>query len=344
MRACILSVSASELMPEEAALLRDQQPWGVILMGRSCISRSQVRDLVESIWAAIGRECLVFTDQEGGRVARLKAPEWPRFPAAAAYGRLYARHRSAGLEACRLGHRLMAHELAPLGIRADCAPVLEVPMQGAHEVIGDRAFGNAPDQVISLGRAAMEGLAAGGVAPVIKHMPGHGRAEVDSHERLPRVTVSESDLADDFAPFQALNDAPMAMTAHITYDSIDAGRPATLSKTLISSVIRGRIGFEGLLMSDDLGMQALGGSLAERARSALAAGCDIALHCAGFRTDASVILAEMREIAEASAELDGQALARAQRAEAAVEPPDDFDAEAGWARLRVLMPELEAGA
>lgn len=340
-RACILSVSGSELLADEAALLSELQPWGVILMGRSFVSRTQVRRLVDEIWATLGRPCLIFIDQEGGRVARLKAPEWPLFPRGADYGALYESDAEAGLEACWLGHRLIAHDLAALGIHANCAPVLDLPVPGAHDVIGDRALGTTPGTISALGQAAIDGLKAGGVASVIKHVPGHGRSSADSHQELPRVAANDDELALDFAPFQALSDAPMAMTAHIAYDSIDPGVPATLSEKLITQTIRGRIGFDGLLMSDDLGMQALGGTLSERTRGALAAGCDVVLHCSGFVSDPADILAEMREVGEAAAPLGDRALERARHAEAEATHTRPFDADAGWARLRELMPAVE---
>lgn len=343
-RACILSVSGEALTPDEISLLSDMQPWGVILMGRSCVSRTQVKALVDEIWGALGRPCLVFIDQEGGRVARLKAPEWPLFPAGGKYAALYKHDRAAGMEAAWLGHRLMAHELAAMGIHANCAPVLDRCIDGAHDIVGDRAFGEAPDEIAILGREALKGLRDGGVAGVIKHIPGHGRALVDSHVSLPRVTAGDNELSADFASFAALLDAPMAMTAHIAYDAFDAARPATLSKIMIGEIIRGRIGFQGLLMSDDLGMKALGGTLAQRASGAIAAGCDVALHCSGFVKEASEIHAEMREVAEATPLLSGKSLARAQHAELFTTMAKPFDAEAGFARLAALMAPVEAAA
>ena len=344
-RACILSVSGLVLTPEEKILLADIQPWGVILMGRSCGSPDQVRALVDEIWLAMARPCLIFIDQEGGRVARLKAPAWPVFPAAGRFGELYARNEEAALEAAWLSHRLMGHELASVSIHADCAPLLDLPVPGADGVIGDRAFADTPEAAIALARAALDGLSEAGVAGVIKHMPGHGRAEVDSHKALPRVKTGGNELfARDVLPFEALADAPMAMSAHIAYEAWDASRPATQSAKVISDIIRGRIGFQGLLMTDDLGMNALGGSLEDRTRAALAAGCDIALHCSGFVKEPEIILSEMREVGEASPELTGPALSRAIAAEAASTHAKPFDAEAGWARLRELMPELGVAA
>jgi beta-N-acetylhexosaminidase len=343
-KACILSVSGPELTAGEAAMLSDQQPWGVILMGRSCVSRTQVRRLVDDIWQALGRACLVFIDQEGGRVARLKAPEWPQFPRGSDYGAVYAADPERGLEAAWLGHRLIAAELSEMSIHADCAPVVDLPVPGGHDVIGDRAFGDDPETVAILARAALEGLSAGGVAGVIKHIPGHGRSMADSHMELPRVTAGDNELAKDFDAFARLADAPMAMSAHIAYDAFDPGVPATLSKTMIEDVIRGRIGFDGLLMTDDLGMNALGGSLSERAVSAIDAGCDVLLHCSGFLSDADAILAEMIEVADASPELDGKADERAQRAEAMAAGQEDFSIVEGWARFYELFPHLDVAA
>jgi beta-N-acetylhexosaminidase len=313
-------------------------------MGRSCISRIQVRCLVEDIWQATGRETLIFIDQEGGRVARLKAPEWPRFPPGAAYGALYAMDPELGLEACWLGHRLIASELASLGIHANCAPVADLPQPGAHDVIGDRAFGTDPVIVAELARAALKGLEAGGVAGVIKHIPGHGRSTADSHMELPRVSEGGNQLAQDFDAFARLADAPMAMSAHIAYDAIDPGVPATHSKKLIDEIIRGRIGFDGLLMTDDLGMKALGGTLATRGEKAFAAGCDVLLHCSGFLKDPAAILAEMSEVADTSLQLSGKSLARAARAEAASRRPIAFDHQASWARFTDLFPAIRGVA
>ena len=342
--ACILSVAGQTLSPDEAALLSARQPWGVILMGRSCGSRLQVRRLVDEIWSALERPCLIFIDQEGGRVARLKAPEWPLFPRGMDYAELYARDPEAGLDAAWLGHRLIAHELADMSIHADCAPVVDVPIPGGHDVIGDRAFGTEPEIVSTLARAALRGLADGGVAGVIKHIPGHGRSMADSHKELPRVTAGDNELSKDFAAFARLADAPMAMTAHIAYDAFDADRAATISPIMINDIIRGRIGFDGLLMTDDLGMQALGGSLTERATAAIEAGCDMLLHCSGFLKDASDIFAEMREVAEAAPGLGGDAARRAARADAMSTLEKPFEPVEAWAKFYDYFPALEAAA
>ena len=343
-RACILSVSGETLTPGEAALFAERQPWGVILMGRSCATRNQVRKLVDDIWTALGRACLVFIDQEGGRVARLKSPEWPVFPRGLDYAQLYEQDPDAGLEAIWLGHRLIAHELAEMSIHADCAPVVDLPVPGAHDVIGDRAFGTDPMIVAKLARAALQGLSDGGVAGVIKHIPGHGRSMADSHKELPRVTAGDNELAKDFAAFAELVDAPMAMTAHIAYEAFDAERAATVSPIMIEQIIRGRIGFDGLLMTDDLGMQALGGSLTDRANAAIAAGCDMLLHCSGFLKDADDILAEMTEVAEAAPVLEGKAAERAERAVAMSTLAKPFEPVEGWAKFYDYFPKLVEAA
>lgn len=340
-RACILSVSGPELTSNEFSFLSEMNPWGVILMGRSCKKRDQVRRLVDDIWRALGRACLIFIDQEGGRVARLKPPEWPVFPAPAKYGALYDLDMDAGLEAVELGHRLIAHQLTQIGIHANCAPVLDLPQPDGHDIVGDRALGKMPDQIAMLARAALKGFERGGVAGVIKHMPGHGRAVVDSHEELPVIDASIEQLSMDFIPFTLAQNAPMGMTCHVALTAIDGETPTTHSSKIISEVIRGRIGFDGCLMTDDLGMQALGGTLGTRASKALEAGCDIALHCSGFLTDPDVILQEMTEVAEASSPLTGKSLERARAAEARALKPEPFDSKAGWMRFYELISRTE---
>lgn len=344
-KACILSVPGERLGREEALFLAQNDPWGIILMGRSVKSKAQVRALVDEIWAALGRACLIFIDQEGGRVRRMRPPEWPDFPAAGAYAALYDIDPELGVEASRLGHRLMASELAPIGIHADCAPVADLLHAGAHQIVGDRSFGETPDKAAALCAAALDGLSAGGVAGVIKHLPGHGRALSDSHEALPVVDAPAEDIAIDFEPFTRLKHAPMAMTAHVAFTALDGPIPATISRKIINDVIRTRIGFSGLLMSDDLGMNALGGMLADRTRKALTAGCDVVLHCAGFTKEPNKILDEMRQVAGASPALSGRSLAAAEAAASVTLAADDFDAEAGWARFDELMKtRMEAGA
>jgi beta-N-acetylhexosaminidase len=294
-----------------------------------------VRELCADLRAAAGYDSVIHIDQEGGRVARLKAPEWPSWPPSAEYGKLYARDPDAAIEAARLGHRLIAHELKAIGVDGDFTPVLDVPIDGADPIIGDRAFSQDAAIVAILARAALEGLHAGGVAGCVKHMPGHGRAGADSHLALPKVRAGESDLERDIYPFAQLADAEAAMTAHIVYEAWDGDRPATCSPIVIENIIRGRIKFAGLLMSDDLDMKALqyamNGGLTERAEAALKAGCDVVLQCSG-------VLKDMEAAAKGCQTLAGPALVRARAVEAfAKRPAGDFDAEAGWARFKQLM-------
>ncbi|MEO0549355.1 MAG: beta-N-acetylhexosaminidase [Pseudomonadota bacterium] len=342
--ACITSVSGPVLRDDERAFLKEAAPWAVILMGRSCKSRTQVSALTGEIREALEREALIFIDQEGGRVARLKSPEWPRFPAAGVYGDLYERDPEVALEACELGHRLIAHELRGIGIDADCAPVGDLRQPETHDAIGDRAFGYTEASVVQLASAALDGLARGGVAGCIKHMPGQGRSKVDSHHDLPRIEASLDDLQADFAIFEALaQKQTMGMTGHVSYASIAPDEAATVSWTVISDIIRGRIGFEGLLMTDDLGMEALGGTLASRGAKALSAGCDVLLHCSGFLKEPEAILKEMVEVATAAGSLSDASLERAKLAESMRRTPDRIDTEASWARFRDLMAQVSEG-
>jgi len=319
------------------AFFADAKPWAFILFRDACVSREQVRVLCDDLREAAGHDAIVWIDQEGGRVARLKPPEWPVWPACASYGEIFAKSDVAGHEAAYLGHRLIAHELKSMGVDGDYAPVLDVPVPGSDKIVGDRAFSTNPKVVALLARAALEGLHDGGVAGCIKHMPGHGRATADSHLALPRVTATENDLANDLFPFARLADAEAAMTAHIVYEAWDPDRPATCSSTVIDEIIRISIGFEGLLMSDDLDMKALqyalNGGLKERAEAALGAGCDVVLQCSGK-------LKEMQEAAAGCVALSGPSLVRARAVESfAKRPAREFDAEAGWARFRQLMAD-----
>lgn len=342
MKACILSVAGPVLSDNEKKLLAEAQPWAIILMGRSCVSKSQVQALVDSIWSALGRFCLIFIDQEGGRVARLKPPEWPEFPPLVRYGELFGQDEEYALEACHLGHYLMGSELSALGIHADCSPVVDLTIPGAHDIIGDRAFSGRAEIIGKLANEAIRGLSDAGVSSVIKHIPGHGRAKADSHEELPVVSADGNELAEDFHAFHLTRHAPMAMTAHILYPEIDDQESATTSAKLISDVIRGRIGFDGLLMSDDLGMKALGGSLGSRAERALAAGCDVVLHCSGFLKDPDEIFAEMFEVAEYSDELSGKAMQRALAAENASCRENPLDPELARHRFNLLLGRIGA--
>ena len=345
MRAFISSISGPVLRSDESELLARIDPFGVILMGRSCQSREQVKALVQDIWEVLGRQALIFIDQEGGRVARLKPPVWPSFPAAGRYGELYAADPDRAIAACRLGHKLLAAELADLGIHANCAPDVDVRQPGAHDVIGDRSFGYSAEHVGRLACAAVQGLADGHVAAVIKHIPGHGRALVDSHESLPRVDAPLSDLASDFEAFMPVRTTPMGMTCHLCFEAVDPANPATHSRTVIHEVIRTRIGFDGLLMTDDLGMNALGGTLASRAERAMAAGCDVVMHCSGFVKEPERILSEMDEVGSVLPRLTGPSLERAERAIASVPmSPPEFDRQLAWSDFSALMAPGKAGA
>ena len=315
-----------------------RNPWGFILFARNCASPDQVRVLVAELRATVGRDAPVLIDQEGGRVARLKPPHWPPRPPARRLGQLAERDRAAGREAAWLHARLIAADLAPLGISVDCAPVLDLALPGRTRAIGDRALAADPGLVALLGQAMIEGFLAGGVLPVIKHLPGHGRARRDSHVGLPVVAAAAADMARaDWLPFRACRSAPLAITAHVLYPALDGACPATLSRAIIAEVIRGEIGFRGLLLSDDLSMAALRGSLAERTAAARAAGCDIALHCNGDLT-------EMAEVLDAAGPLEGESAARAAAALACARPPDELVAAAGEARLARLLAAIDAPA
>ncbi len=332
-RATIFGCSGPVLTPGEAWFFRESQPWGFILFARNCHSRDQVKDLVRSLRAAVGREeAPVLIDQEGGRVQRLKPPEWPDYPAAERLGTLYAQNAPMAREAVGLHARLLAHELRALGITVDCVPVVDVPTPEEHGIIGDRAYGRTAAQVGDLAAVAAQQLLRDGVLPVIKHLPGHGRARSDSHESLPLVDAPRAALEDqDFAAFKAVRDMPLGMTAHVVYEAIDAQAPATWSSVVIEEVIRGFIGFDGLLMSDDLSMGALDGPFGERTERAIRAGCDVVLHCNGA-------MSEMVEIAATAPPLDGRARERAERALSllAESQPESFDPGDAWAKLGAL--------
>lgn len=305
----ILGCAGKSLTPEEIRFYRDERPWGFILFARNVGETEQIRDLVASMRDAVGRtDAPVFIDQEGGRVQRLRPPLAPNYPAGGALGALWRNDREAGRRAAWLMARLHAFDLLRHGITADCLPVLDVPVEGASDVIGARAYGKEPGAVIELGRAAAEGLMSGGVLPVMKHIPGHGRAFADTHFELPTVDTPLSELrSHDFAPFKALNDLPMAMTAHVVYSAVDPENPATTSAKVVNDIIRGEIGFDGLLMSDDTSMKALSGDFPTKAAAILAAGCDLVLHCNG-------VFEEMSGIASRTTALAGKSLERAERA------------------------------
>jgi len=338
MLAAIYSLAGPRLSAAERDFFRDADPFGFCVFARNIEDPAQLSALCAELRDAVGRPAPVFVDQEGGRVARLRPPRWRAYPANAPFGRLYEADPERALEACRLKHRAIAAELRACGIDADFAPVLDVPAEGAHDVIGDRAFSCDPAAVAALGAAALDGLEAGGVKGVVKHIPGHGRAGEDSHHGLPRVAAGADALeAADFAPFAALAArAAMAMTAHLLYASLDPANPATLSESVVSETIRGGIGFDGLLMTDDLDMKALPGTLAHKTRASLDAGCDIVLHCSGD-------LAAMREVAAACDALSGRALARAEAAAAPLEA-DGIDADSAYQEMKALLAPVEAMA
>jgi beta-N-acetylhexosaminidase len=300
--AAIVGLAGPVLSEAERAFIRAAAPAGFILFARNCQDPAQLRTLTADLRESAGRaDVPILIDQEGGRVARLKPPHWRAAPAAATFGTLADRDLEAAVEAARLNAALIGQEVAALGITIDCLPVLDLRLPETHAAIGDRAFHPDPAIVTALGRAAAEGLLSSGVLPAMKHLPGHGRATIDSHLALPRVAASLETLRQtDFQPFRALRDLPIAMTSHLLYEAVDPDNPATLSRRVIADIIRGEIGFEGLLLSDDLSMQALHGTIGERAAGCLAAGCDIALHCNG-------VLSEMEAVAAAAGPLSERA-------------------------------------
>lgn len=332
--AFISGCASTALYPAEVEFFANAQPWGLILFKRNCETPDQVRALTAAFRAAVGRKnAPVFVDQEGGRVQRLGPPSnsWKKYPAARRYGELYDRDAMNALRATRqIGH-LMAKDLIEIGITANCLPVLDVPQPGSHEIVGDRAYNFDVERVIALARAHVAGMMDGGVLPVIKHIPGHGRAMADSHLALPIVEASRKELESvDFVPFAALAELPMAMTAHVVYTALDRQNPATLSKKIIGQIVRKSIGFRGLLMTDDLSMKALSGTFAEKVGRALEAGCDIVLHCNGH-------LDEMKEVAAAAGELKGKALARAKAALKFSRKPQRFDEKAALKDLDLVL-------
>ncbi|MFM7084715.1 MAG: beta-N-acetylhexosaminidase [Hyphomicrobium sp.] len=320
-RALIVGLSGAEITDDEVAYLKDVRPMGLILFKRNCVGREQIIKLLSDARSAIGGdETLTLIDQEGGRVQRLLPPLGRRLPPAAAYGQLYkSGQKKRACEAAFSVSRLLAQDLRELGINTNCAPVLDLPVPGAHDIIGDRAYSTSVDEIVALGRSVALGFMAGGVLPVIKHIPGHGRANKDSHLDLPVVHTSRDELSrTDFATFAALSDIPAAMTAHVVFSSIDAKAPASTSKKIIQDVVRGEIGYDGLLMSDDLGMHALTGSMKDRAEAVIKAGCDIVLHCSGT-------MSEMKDAALGSPELSGKPLERANQAFAVTEKKVHFN-------------------
>lgn len=327
----IFGFAGVELTADERALFRDADPAGYILFKRNIDHPDQVRALTDSLRDLSGRaEVPILIDQEGGRIARLGPPHWPTFPSGEQFGRLYETAPVSALEAARVNGLALAVMLRSLGINVDCLPVLDVPSPECHDVIGDRAYGTDPMRVAALGDMTLRGLRDGGVVGIVKHIPGHGRAAADSHLELPVVTAAREALETDIAPFRKLNRAPMAMTAHVVYTAIDPDRCASVSPVVIGDLIRGDIGFDGFLMADDLGMKALGGSFAQRARDTIAAGCDVALHCSGD-------FAEMAEIANAGIAMTDAAAKRLLDAMAWADGRSDADiAELAAKRDRLL--------
>lgn len=327
----IFGCSGPVLEAAERDFFREAQPWGFILFGRNIVDRVQVRALVNALRETVGDASVpVLIDQEGGRVARLRAPQWNSRPPQAVFGALHEKAPEPAHEAAYLNARLIAYDLAEIGINVDCLPVLDVPVPGAHDVIGDRAFASDPLVVTEMGRAVMAGLTEGGVLPVMKHIPGHGRSECDTHLELPHVTATLDELSTtDFVTFRSLNTCPMAMTAHVVYDAIDPNRPATTSPRVLK-VIREEIGYQGLLMTDDLSMEALSGPISARAKAALFAGCDVVLHCNGSR-------AEMEEVMAEAKPLEGLPLKRAEAALGLLTEPGGFDPRAAEERLKELL-------
>lgn len=306
----IFGLSGPQLTADERAFFREADPAGYILFGRNCVDPEQLRALTDDLRAIHGRDqLLVSIDQEGGRVARLRPPHWSPYPCGEVFAKLYEIAPASAIQAARDNAKAMALELSAMGITVDYHPPLDLRLPGAHDVIGDRAYGSDPMQVAALGRAILDGLAAGGVTGCIKHMPGHGRTDVDTHKALPTVTASAAELADDLAPFQTLNHALIGMTGHLVFTTWDAENPATLSPTIIRDIIRGAIGFDGLLLTDDIDMEALGGTIPERAARAHAAGCDIILNCWAKMDDMAGICNVLPAVSETTAARLERALA-----------------------------------
>ncbi|MCP3466781.1 beta-N-acetylhexosaminidase [Bradyrhizobium sp. CCGUVB23] len=338
-RAFITGVSGTELTAAERDFIRTERPWGFILFKRNIGTPAQVASLVQELRGVAGSpDAPVLIDQEGGRVQRLGPPHWPVYPSGAVFGKLYDIDSALGLTAARLSARLIAADLADLGVTVDCLPLADVPVAGADAVIGNRAYGTEPAKVAAIARAVTDGLEQGGVLPVLKHIPGHGRATADTHFRLPTVDTPRDELErTDFAAFKPLADLPMAMTAHVVFSAFDPAHPATTSATMVQQVIRGVIGFQGLLMSDDVSMNALAGTITERTRSIFAAGCDMVLHCNGN-------IEEMHEVAGQTPELSGKAVERANRALAARKAPQPFDRAATRAELDALIAQANTAS
>jgi beta-N-acetylhexosaminidase len=321
-RAFITGLAGLTISAEERAFFREANPWGLIIFKRNVSTPDQVMELTQAFRDIVGWEAPILVDQEGGRVQRLGPPHWSAYPPGKRYGELYDREPASGIAAARLAGHLIAADLRAVGIDVDCLPLADVPLPNADPVIGDRAYGEEPGKVAAIARAIADGLQAGGVLPVLKHLPGHGRATADSHHTLPVVGTDRATLeVSDFAAFRPLTTLPLGMTAHVVFSAIDPVAPATTSVTMVRQVIRGFIGFEGLLMSDDISMNALSGTVAERTAAALKAGCDIVLHCNGD-------MSEMTAVARETPELSGDGAKRAEAALGARTAPEEFDTEA----------------
>lgn len=337
MNAAILGCSGPELSAGEFAFFRDCNPWAFILFGRNIETPDQVRKLCVDLRESVGRDALIFVDQEGGRVQRFKPPHWRKAPPASQFGELYKINPRAAMRATWLNYRLIAEELRSLGVTANCAPLLDIPIDGADPIISDRAFCRNADVIIKLGHACMAGLTAGGVAPVIKHLPGHGRATVDSHKELPVITESLDVLRkSDFLPFKAFTHAPMAMTAHVVLSAVDSA-VVTVSKYAMKTIIREELAFDGLVMGDDLDMKALKGDLTQLTEQTLAAGCDVALQCSGH-------MPSMVKVAKGLKPLREKSLRRAKIAELISDPVEAFDKQAALIEYENLMMMLENSA
>jgi beta-N-acetylhexosaminidase len=333
LKAFITGVAGPHLLEEEKAFLKEVRPCGLILFDRNIQDKIQLRRLIDDYLEAVGTDRqFVLIDQEGGRIQRMRQPHWKKWPAGARYGELYQKDRQAAILAAELVYRMMTCELVEVGINVNCVPLLDVPVAGAHDIIGDRALSVDLEAIVELGRAVARGNLAGGVLPVIKHIPGHGRATFDSHVRLPEINTSRAELEmSDFLTFKALNDLPLAMTGHLLMTDIDPRYNVSVSKTIISRVIRGWIGFEGLLMSDDLSMEALEGTIGQRGREVVEAGCDVALYCKG-------VFSHMVDVAASVPDLEGKARQRFDDAISRIKEPQPYDLQ----QARALLSQLQS--
>jgi len=330
-KAFITGVAGPQLGAEEKDFVKDQQPCGLILFDRNIEDRDQLKGLIGDYKEAVGSDHqMILIDQEGGRIQRMREPHWNKWPAGARYGELYREDPAAARLAAVLVYQMMAVELVDVGINVNCVPLLDIPVSGAHDIIGDRALSTDIQAIIELGRSVAKGNLLGGVLPVVKHIPGHGRAMADSHVKLPTIEASRTELEKtDFTTFKALNDLPLAMTGHLLMTDLDPLHNVSVSPTIIKDIIRGAIGFDGLLMSDDLSMEALSGTIGERGRDVVAAGCDVALYCKG-------VLAQMVDVAQSVPVLEGKALERFDQAMGLIHPPEAFDEQQAMSLLARL--------